>query len=244
MLNNGESYLLKPIGVTHSMVNQIIERIKEALITKELKPGDFLPSEEILTQKFGVGKSSIREAIKMLQALGVVEVKRGQGTVVCESIKEDTINPLVFQLILSGGKTDDVIDLRMMYEPAYCRLAMERATKEDIDLIKDSVRRFEDIISRGVQTAQDDIEFHLAILHATHNPFVEMIGKTTLQLFKASIERSMVKIPETALYDHQKILDAFINKDEAALYKAVMDSFKGWESSLLSANSEEGSDVE
>ena len=66
-----------------SVTLQLLERIKTALIRGELLPGDYLPFEAELTQTLGIGKSSVREAIKMLQAIGIVEVKRGQGTMIC-----------------------------------------------------------------------------------------------------------------------------------------------------------------
>jgi GntR family transcriptional repressor for pyruvate dehydrogenase complex len=75
-----------------SVVMLVIDRIKLALINGELKPGDFIPSESELTQNLGVGKSSVREATKMLQAMGVLEVKRGQGTIIRKSHDEDALN--------------------------------------------------------------------------------------------------------------------------------------------------------
>lgn len=224
--------LSTPLG-KDSVVLLVIERIKEALVHKELRPGDFLPSEEALARNLGVGKSSVREAIKMLQAMGVVEVRRGQGTLIRESLGDDIINPLIFQLIMEGGRIDDVVDIRMMFEPAYTIMAMHRATPEDTAEIVASVERFEAVIARGEQRAEDDIAFHRAILQATHNPFVIRIGETILQLFAASISRSMQDIPRVALDDHKQILAAFLARDESALRAAILKSFEGWESSLI-----------
>jgi GntR family transcriptional repressor for pyruvate dehydrogenase complex len=75
-----------------SVVLMVIERIKEALIHRELKPGDYLPSETELTKNLGVGKSSVREAIKMLQAMGVLEVRRGQGTMIRKHLNDISNN--------------------------------------------------------------------------------------------------------------------------------------------------------
>ena len=211
----------------------VIERIKEALVNKELRPGDYLPSEDSLVRSLGVGKSSVREAVKMLQAMGVVEVRRGQGTLIRQHLGDDIINPLIFQLIMEGGKIDDVVDIRMMFEPAYSILAMHRATEDDIASIKATIDHFETVIAQGTQQAEDDIAFHRAILKATYNPFVIRIGETILQLFMASISRSMSDIPSVALSDHKRILAAFLSKDEAALRAAILQSFEGWEASLL-----------
>ena len=225
------SALSTPVG-KDSVVLLVLERIKEALIHNELRPGDFLPSEEELTRNLGVGKSSVREAVKMLQAMGIAEVRRGQGTIIREKFGEDMLNPLIFRLIVENADISDLVDLRMMFEPAYTIRAMERATPEDIENIEETVREFEEVIERGEQTAEDDIAFHMAILEATHNPLVIRIGETILSLFKASISRSMREIPDTALTDHKRILEAFKSGDPAELQSAILKSFEGWRHSL------------
>jgi GntR family transcriptional repressor for pyruvate dehydrogenase complex len=215
-----------------SIVTLVIERIKDALINKELKPGDYLPSESELVKSLGVGKTTVREAIKMLQAMGIVEVRRGQGTIIRPHPGEDFINSMVFQLIVESGTPKDIVDLRMMFEPAFTLMAMEQATEEDIEHIRESVERFEEKIAKGTQHAEDDLAFHYAILQSTHNPFVIRIGETVLQLFKASITRSMRTIPDIALRDHKQIFAAFCEKDEQKLREAIIASFEGWKQSL------------
>jgi len=215
-----------------SLVNLVVEQIKDALINKELKPGDFLPSEVDLAKNLGVGKSSVREALKMLQASGVVEVKRGHGTVICKHPGQDSVNLLIFQLIMEERNIQDIIDLRMVFEPAFTVMAMNRASDKEIQSIRKTVERFEESIKRGIQKADDDLAFHLAILRATHNPFVIRIGETIFQLFKSSINMSMRTIPEVALRDHKRIFKAFVDKDEDKLVEAVVASFEGWKMSL------------
>jgi GntR family transcriptional repressor for pyruvate dehydrogenase complex len=215
-----------------TVVSLVMERIKEALVNRELKPGDYLPSEIELTRSLGVGKSSIREAVKMLQAMGVVEVRRGQGTVIREHPGDDCLSPLIFQLILENGYPRDLLDLRIMFEPAYTVMAMKRATREDTVRVEEAVENLQASIRSGAPIAEDDLSFHVAVLKATRNPLVIRIGETIMQLFRASIARSMKTIPETALRDHRRILEAFREKDEEALRKAILKSFEGWKKSL------------
>lgn len=231
---NNKNYvnpLTSPVN-KDSVVFLVVERIKEALINKELKPGNYLPSEAELSKNLGVGNSSIREAIKMLQALGVVEVRRGRGTIIREYPGEDIINPLIFQLIMEHANIKDILDFRIMFEPEYTIMAMKRATKKDIEKIKNTVDNFETVIKNGTQKAEDDLAFHSAILQSTYNPFVIKIGETILQLYKASISKSMKNIPEIALRDHQRIFEAFCEKNEKKLREAVIKSFDGWKKSL------------
>ena len=215
-----------------SVVSLVMERIKEAFLRKELRPGEYLPSEAELTRSLGVSKSSVREAVKMLQAMGVVEVRRGQGTVIRKAPGDDYLSPLIFQLILETGYPEDLVELRMMFEPAYSVMAMERATGADLEEIRETLERFERAIAKGTQTAEDDIAFHLAILRATRNPLVIRIGETIFQLFKPSISLSMRTIPKIALRDHRRIFQAFLKKDEKELRQAILKSYEGWKRSL------------
>ncbi|MDD9304953.1 MAG: FadR family transcriptional regulator [Desulfobacter sp.] len=210
----------------------VIERIKMALINGELKPGDFIPSESEMTHNLGVGKSSVREAIKMLQAMGVLEVKRGQGTIIRKSPDEDALNPMVFQLILAKGIPQDLLNLRKMFEPAYSVMAMETATDKDIEDIEEKLVEFEAVIASGNQSASHDLAFHMAVLQATHNRMVIRIGKTMMELFDASIETSMRVLPEVALKDHKAIFKALRERDEIALRNAIAVSSTSWETCL------------
>ena len=148
MIKEKKIYALKTPVKQGSVVLLVIERIKEALINRELKPGDYLPSESELTRSLGVGKTTVREAIKMLQAMGIVEVKRGQGTIICKHPEESVLDPLIFQLMLQNGEPKDITDLRMIFEPAYTIVAMERATEEDLESIRSAVERLENAVFR------------------------------------------------------------------------------------------------
>jgi len=220
-----------PVG-RDSVVSLAIARIKEALRRKHLKPGDYLPSETELTKTLGIGKSSVREAIKMLQAMGVVEVRRGQGTVVRRHPGPDAISPLVFQLIMEAGYPDDLIELRLMFEPAYSVMAMERATAEDRERIRNAMDRLERSVQAGTPRAEQDIAFHLAILRATKNPLVIRIGETIFQLFRPSISVSMQHIAPRAVADHRRIFEAFCSGNAERLRTVVVESYDGWKESL------------
>ena len=215
-----------------SVVIFVIERIKEALLNKELQPGDYLPSEAEMTQSLGVSKTGVREAVKMLQAMGIVEVRRGKKTRIREHPEEDFINPMLFRLIIEKGTTKDIVDFRMMFEPGYTLMAMERATEEDIENIRETLERFEKVIEQGMPTAENDLAFHRAILQSTHNPFVIRTGMTILQLFRASIDRSVRDHPQVALQDHKRIFTAFCEKDAQKLREAIIKNFERWEAFL------------
>jgi len=223
-----------PVGQS-SVVDLVIERIKEAILAKELRPGDFLPTETELVANLGVSKTSVREAIKMLQAQGVVDVRRGRGTKIRENIGEGVIAPLVYQLLLAGGTIQELIDFRVMFEPAYTVMAMNRATQEDIDRISETIDVLEDAIKNNRQTAREDLAFHLEILRSTRNPLVIRVGETIMELFNISIGYAVTSYPEIALRNHKRIFEAFREKDENKLREAIVLSFEGWKVGLTLA---------
>ena len=94
-----------PVRLTdkESIVQKIVGEFRNALVTKTLKPGDKMPTEIELARKFFVSRNMVREAIKMLVALGVVEIRRGEGTYVTKNISTPVVDPLIFNLVLSGG---------------------------------------------------------------------------------------------------------------------------------------------
>lgn len=211
-----------------SVVDQLIERITDAIIQKELLPGERLPSETELTEMFQVGKSSVREAIKVLQALGILEVHRGDGTFISPNTKGAKLNPTLYQMMMESSSIEKLYELREIFEPAYTLLAMKNATPEDIENIRQAKDRFEELTAEQKQTGQDDIEFHRNILLATHNPYVIRIGEMILKLLTESVNRGCTNQPQIAIRDHNEIYDAFISGDPVRLEKAEQKSFLAW----------------
>ncbi|MCE8016232.1 FadR family transcriptional regulator [Halomonas sp. MCCC 1A17488] len=215
-----------------SVALQLLERIKGALIRGELQPGDYLPSESELTHSLGIGKSSVREAIKMLQAIGIVEVRRGQGTLIRREPGDPLVDPMAFGMILARGMTRDVLEFRKMFEPAYTLQAMSNAWPEDHVRIQQTIDAMESAIANGEQTARHDVAFHRAILRATHNPMTIRVGETLIQLIEAALETSMQTQPEVALKDHKAIYAAFQAGDEEGVKAAIETSSVSWETNL------------
>jgi GntR family transcriptional repressor for pyruvate dehydrogenase complex len=138
----------------------------------------------------------------------------------------------MFQLLVEQGTAKDILNFRLMFEQAFTVMAMEQASDEDIEHIHNTLKRFELTIKKALPNAEDDLAFHYAILHSTHNPFVIRTGTTILQLFKASIGKSVQDHPQVALEDHKRIFAAFCKKDQHAVKKAIMKSFERWKAFL------------
>lgn len=213
---------------TRSLVDQIIDSITNAIMDNSLKPGDRLPTENELAESFQVGKSSIREAIKVLQAVGIIEVRRGEGTFVANPVSGNTLNPVLYQMMLDSEPIGKLLELRMIFEPAYTVLAMKNATLEDLARIKEAKEKFEELVRNGKQRGKDDIEFHRCILYATHNAYVIRIGEMILQLLLHSIDKGCRGSAQKAIEDHDNIYNAMLAGNEEVVRLEVMNSFEFW----------------
>lgn len=217
-----------PIRNKESLVQQVIDKITDAVINRELCPGDQLPTEIQLTEMLQVGKSSIREAIKVLQAMGVVEVRRGEGTFISTGQSAMAFNPVLYSMMTEPEDSKQLLELRMIFEPAYTVLAMNNASAEDMKKINEARLRFDHLAAQRLQTGKDDIEFHRAILNATHNNYVIQIGEMILRILLETVSRGSKFNPEQSMKDHKRIYEAMLTKDPEKVTSAVLKSFEGW----------------
>jgi GntR family transcriptional repressor for pyruvate dehydrogenase complex len=215
------------------VTDQVFAQIKNSLMRGELKPGDKMPGVAELAEKMGVGISSIREATKMLEILGVVEARQGEGTFVCNTLREGAANAFELQFMLLPQTKEYLAQFREMYEPAYTYLAMKNATLEDLAQVEAHVIELEEKEKKhSAETlveAQDEVAFHTSVLNCTHNPYVIKIGEVSLELiFVISSDRlAPLKISE-AVIDHRNIFNALCTKDIKLLQSVFQKSFEGW----------------
>ena len=98
---------------TQSVVQRVIDSLTDAMINRHLRPGDKIPTESELAESLGVGRNSIREAIKILVYLGVLEIRRAEGTFVCEGFSESMIDPMIYGIILDKEESyENLMELR------------------------------------------------------------------------------------------------------------------------------------
>ena len=161
----------------------VLESIQESIRDGEFRPGEALPSERELAERYGVGKSSIREAVKMLQVLGVVETAQGRGTYLRRSVGPQILRPLLLDMMLLRTSADELYEFRLFFDRAYIRLAASRATEE----LKRRAREAFEGLSRAQRESlpgaeEFDRDFHLAILEATGNEFIIKTGVMIMEL--------------------------------------------------------------
>ena len=215
-----------------SLSRQVMESIEQMILEQQLGPGDVLPTETQIADQLQVSKSSVREAVKMLEALGLVEIRRGLCTVISENPQRGFLNVLMSQLYLHSGSTDDLRVFRQVIEAACTNLAMETATDSDLQLVRQALEQFRRKVEQGALEVEDDIHFHMQIVQATHNTFLVTLASALYSLFRDSIRHSIQENPRTALHDHERIFQAFLDRDSSAATKAIRESADAWAPSI------------
>jgi GntR family transcriptional repressor for pyruvate dehydrogenase complex len=219
----------------------VLSRIKDSLMRGELKPGDKLPGTSELADKIGVGISSVREAIKMLESLGAVESRQGEGTFVSTTCREGAANAFEIQFMLLPRTAEYLVQFREFYETAYTHLAMEQATLADLEQIETVVAALEEKVKQlppdALVETQDELDFHRTVLCCTHNPYVIKIGEVSLELFFDAVQDRIAPLKITdAAEDHRNILEALRNKDIERLHGVFRKCFPAWYLRFKNAN--------
>lgn len=203
------------------LAEQVEEQIYHYILDTPLKPGTKLPNEFELGEKFGVGRSTIREAIKLLSSKGIVNVRRGSGTYVLTTVlgKGDPLG-----LSNVHDKTAlalDLVNVRLLLEPGIAEMAANNATEEDIARIKRLCARVEDKISGGEYYIEDDIAFHTCVATASKNTVVEQlipIIDTAVMMF---VHVTHKKLTEETIMTHRMVLESIVAHDPVGARNAM-----------------------
>lgn len=181
-----------------TVVEQVMTKIKELIASGQFKAGDRLPSEHDLAESFGVGRSTIREAMKIFQHLGIVSSQVAKGTFVCDGSKVST-EALTWSLLLGTREMFDIVELREVLEH---RCLIELVTKyaespESIQECIDKLEGYVSLMERAME--QSDVEsfighdyrFHEAIFESSHNPLFSSIYHTLKSFMMEEIDKSL-----------------------------------------------------
>ena len=227
-----EKNFLRPIDNT-SVVQQVIDRLTYAMIYKELRPGDKLPTEMELAASFGVGRNSIREAIKILVSFGVLDIRRPEGTFVANGFSDKMINPLLYGIILDQSDSiDSLKELREWVDFGILELAMVKSKPEDLFHLEEQLKKLLAEIDGGdaekVFIADD--EFHEAISTAAHNSLLGQIAKLVRTLtseMRMQTISNMIKIGkrDSLKRAHEDLFNIVKHKNDESARKLLVEGY-------------------
>ena len=220
----------------------IIQRITEALINGELKPGDKIPTEMEFSENLGVSRNVVREAIKVLVAFGVLEIRRAEGTFVVQDYNSKLLNPMVYGLILSNHSMEELLEFKLVNSSANLYLALEKATEMDVLKLEQANKKFRELMNQeevNIEKAYEATEEYKELLAEIGNnrmmnqldSFVHQIAiSTRYDAIKVCIERGC----RNALVDNYDEEIAIIkNKDGEAVTDFMRRRYALWKELLM-----------
>lgn len=210
MLNN-----LREIEI-QSPVDLIIGQIQKLISNGEIQPGTKLPPERVLAEKFGVGRSYVREAIKKLEFYGILKTLPQSGTMVA-GLGIAALEGLISDVLkLTEDDFTSLVETRYILELHSARQAALRRDESDIEKLKDAFSEYESEVNNGNQGIEQDLMFHLKIAEAGKN----LVLKSLLLIITPDILDNYIKKDVCgegrfykSLEEHKDILEAIIAKD-------------------------------
>lgn len=215
---------IAPIKSTR-IYEEIVRQVKTMIAEGRLKSGDRLPPERDLAEKFVVSRTSVREALRALESLGLVEIRPGEGTFVREVSVEALIEPLAIVMASQREAIGELFEARRLLEPSIAALAAGRATPDEIQEMERILEEQAKEIAAGKTGLMQDAAFHSAIGSASHNRAITRIAHAIMDLLTQSREESLNTPgrPERSHQDHRRILHAIARRNEAAARQAMLD---------------------
>ena len=205
--------------------NRVFTRVAEQLqthILTQLKPGDMLPPERELVRRFGVSRSSIRDAIRSLEAVGLLEPRQGIGTVVRDLSSGAVVGPLA-GVLLRKHEINELLDVRMIIEPALARRAALHAAAGHIAEMQAILNRQQERVRLGEPATKEDTAFHYTIAQAADNSVMLKLTHVLMDSLREMRERSLQVGDRQikSLAGHHRILTALKQGDAAAAEAAM-----------------------
>jgi len=218
--------------------NKVYEEVAkqiERLIVKKLKPGDKLPAERELAEMLGVSRGSIRDAIRGLELLGLVEPRQGAGTIVRHAGAHSAANPFANALKRRKDSVVELLDFRKMIEPPLAARAATHASSEEIVEMDSILKRQEEKHGRGEAAVAEDAEFHYSVALASGNTVVLKVIDILMDLLRETRARSLQVAgrSQKSLDGHRRILTAIKRHDSDAAGSAMQRHIEDVEDIVL-----------
>ena len=219
--------IFSKIGTTQTLSQKIERRIEEAIIQRKLIAGNKLPSEKELCASFAVSRTALREALRRLNARGLIEIKKGSGMYVSEILIEDAVKSLnlYYDLKFDSNLVAQMIEMRLLFEPQIACLAARNRTEEDLRVLKQNLIDLEECNPDNTQLEADNINrFHTNITKATGNPMIIVSMEPIFSLLPRMRNFLYANVDgekEYTLNSQQKIYDAIKAKNDKAAHNEM-----------------------
>ncbi|MEW6622711.1 MAG: FadR/GntR family transcriptional regulator [Bacillota bacterium] len=236
-----EKVLFRPVNENSASVyEKVIAELKKGIMQGELQPGDKLPSERDLSKMLGVSRTSLREALKLLEVSGVVTIKHGQGVFIANNDSNEYIKKFISSIYVDEKKLAELFQIRKILETEAAVWACRNGTDEQLEGIYHLVKETMDELEKNpknefVLLAKQDGTFHHMLAESANNSVLTSIMDNLLELLADSRARAVAVEgrPNRSLKEHWKIAQALLKRDAEGARQAMLEHLNNVESDLL-----------
>lgn len=202
---------------------RIANRIVSLISERQLRPGDKLPSERDLASMMQVSRPSLREALRALAMLNIVEIRQGSGTYVSSLKPELLVEHLDFVFALDDSTFAELLEARSVLEPSIAALAAANASDEELQALDECMEKIKSAVEDPASFLEADLELHQKITQAARNQILARFMTSLTRLGLASRTRTVALpgVREQTVEDHQEIVDALQRRDAQSASRAM-----------------------
>ena len=219
-----------------SAVDIVVNNIKQLLIERKLKPGDRLPSELEISEGMGVSRGSVREAMKILTAFGLVDIRVGNGTYICDTPGTKLMDSLLFSFFIANPDTKNLYEFRKALEIDVLQLILAHYDENEDDRIalEENLEELSQLIAKGAtpeKLQENDLAFHHLLGSCTTNPLLEQIYNIVIDFMEPSITATHKRQHGEYVYKvHSDMVDVIRTRNGERISEAVASSVDTWSS--------------
>jgi GntR family transcriptional repressor for pyruvate dehydrogenase complex len=209
---------------TSRLFEQIVQQVEESILSGQLKPGDQLPAERDLAQRFRVSRTAVREAVKALREKGLVEAYSGRGTFVTNGTSQAIRQSLDLMIRINQQEgSANLAELRLVLEPEIAGLAALRMEEQLLSTMREAVAVMERNLHHPEAYVEADLDFHLALAEAVGNPLILSLLDSIVGLLREQRSRifEVDGGPERGQLHHKRILAAIERREPEAAREAM-----------------------
>ncbi len=233
----GKSNVFSQPLTTENVVDCIVKQITDKIISGDLKPGDKLPTEPELCQAFQVGRNSVREAIKILCAYGIVYIKRAEGTFINDRYSQKMLDPMLYGILLQGNFAEDVVLLRKVLDIGILHTVMDTVTEDQLNMLSVHLERLKTLVfapEPDMEAIFDaDVDFHMEITRFTGNEMLYSIYSYVDRITRPSRDHALQIILDkneknTFIELHEKIITLIRERQFDEIETTLTNHYQFW----------------
>jgi len=220
-----------------SSSSQVLEYLRNGIVTRRWKIGDRLPTEKDLCERFGVSRTTVRSAIQQLTVLGLARTVQGSGTYVRQGEPEEALEAIAPSILFHQDDLLSLLEFRRIIEVGAAGLAAQRAATEDVNALFRSARRMQEAVQHS-EIVRYDMEFHTLIAHASRNFAIIKVFDIMKESYLSVLDRNVASLGTRGAEQHLLIAKA-VASGSAEQAKSAMSKHLAFSASLYFKDAED-----